>query len=161
MSSVHWVCGNFSYVYVFLLLCMRVAPKLTPHILLYWPTTSEADVGDMAAEVQPYCHYSIKFCCRVTDDSRGAVWQNGGWHGSAYEAKVRNWIPQCGKKLPPVTFIDTCWMFMETEQWMLARWGGGWCVPAVANATWKTSHVLDRTIVNAPWYVSNQLLHEL
>jgi hypothetical protein len=39
---------------------------------------SEADVGgDMAVEVEPSRHYSVKFCCRATDDSRGAVRQNG------------------------------------------------------------------------------------
>ena len=67
--------------------CTRVAPKLKTPILLCWPTTSEADVGDMAVEVQSSCQYSVKFCCRATDDSRGAV-----WHGSEYEAKVCNWI---------------------------------------------------------------------
>jgi len=51
----------------------RVAPKLMPPILLCWPTMSEADVGGMAVEVEPSHHYSVKFCCRVTDDSRGAV----------------------------------------------------------------------------------------
>jgi len=69
---------------------------MTP-ILLCLPTKSEADVGDMAVEVEPHCQYSIKFCCCVKDDSKGAVWQNGIWNGSAYEAKVCNWIPPCGK----------------------------------------------------------------
>jgi len=52
---------------------MRVASKLIPPVLLCWPTTSEADVGDMAVEVEPSCHYSVKFCCRATNESRGAV----------------------------------------------------------------------------------------
>jgi len=30
----------------------RVAPKLMTPILLCWPTTSEADVGDMVVEVE-------------------------------------------------------------------------------------------------------------
>ena len=47
------------------------------------------------------------------------------------------------KKLHPVTFIDACWMFTETKQWMLAQWGSGWRVSAVATATYKTSHVPD------------------
>jgi len=47
------------------------------------------------------------------------------------------------KKLHPMTFIDACWTFTETKQWMLAQWGGGWRVSAVATATWKTSHVPD------------------
>jgi len=51
----------------------RVASKLMPSVLLCWPTMSEADVNDMAVEVEPSCQYSIKFCCRATDDSRGAV----------------------------------------------------------------------------------------
>jgi len=34
---------------------------------------SDTDVGDMAVEVEPSCQYSVKFCCCVTDDSRGAV----------------------------------------------------------------------------------------
>jgi hypothetical protein len=29
-----------------------------------------------------------KFCCRPTDSSRAAVWQNGGSYGSVYEAEV-------------------------------------------------------------------------
>jgi len=77
--------------------CTRAAPKLMPLILLCWPTTSEANVVYMAVEVEPSRQYSVKFCCRATDDSRGAVWQNGVWHGSAYETKVCNWIPPCGK----------------------------------------------------------------
>ena len=79
----------------------RTAPKLLPPILLCWPTTSEANVVDMAVEVELSRQYSVKFCCRATDDSRGAVWQNGVWHGSAYEAKVCNWICLCGKKFVP------------------------------------------------------------
>ena len=51
----------------------RATLKLMPPILLCWPTTSEANVVDMAVEVEPYRQYSVKFHCRVTDDSRGAV----------------------------------------------------------------------------------------
>ena len=54
-------------------LTTRAAPKLMPPILLCWPTTSEANVVDMAVEVEPAHQYSVKFCCRATDDSRGAV----------------------------------------------------------------------------------------
>jgi len=57
--------------------CTRAALKLMPPILLCWPMTSEANVVDMAVEVEPSRQYSVKFCCRVTGDSRGAVWQNG------------------------------------------------------------------------------------
>jgi hypothetical protein len=51
--------------------CARVAPKLITPILLCWPTTSEADVDDMAVEVEPSRQYSVKFGCRAPDDSRG------------------------------------------------------------------------------------------
>ena len=51
----------------------RAVPKLMPPILLCWLTTSEANIVDMAVEVEPSRQYSVKFCCRATDDSRGAV----------------------------------------------------------------------------------------
>lgn len=46
---------------------MRAAPKLMPQILLHWPTTSEANFGDMAVEVEPSRQYSTTFCCHMTD----------------------------------------------------------------------------------------------
>ena len=52
---------------------MRAAPKVMPPVLLCWPMTSEAGAGGMAVEVEPSCQYSITFCCRVTDGSRGAI----------------------------------------------------------------------------------------
>ena len=113
-DAIIWSLFSFHTV------CTRATSKLMPPILLCWPTTSEVNVVDMAVEVEPSRQYSVKFCCRATDDSRGAVWQNGVWHGSAYETKVCNWIPPCGKKLHPMTFTDACWMFTETKQWMLA-----------------------------------------
>ena len=60
-------------------------------------TTSEVDGGGVAVEVEPSHQYPITFCCCVTDGSRGAVWQNGIWHGRVYEAKGRHWIPPCRK----------------------------------------------------------------
>ena len=77
--------------------CIRAGPKVMPRILLWWPTTSEVDVGEMAVEVEPSHQYPVTCCCCATDGSRGAIWQNGAWHGSMYEAKVRNWIPPCRK----------------------------------------------------------------
>jgi len=52
---------------------MRADAKVMPHILLYWPMMSEADIGGMAAEIEPSCQYPITFCCCVTDDNREAV----------------------------------------------------------------------------------------
>ena len=51
--------------------------KVMPPVLLCLPTLSEADVGGMAIKVEPYCQYSVAFCCCVTDGSRGVVRQNG------------------------------------------------------------------------------------
>jgi len=89
--------------------------EVMPPILFWWPMMSEVDVGSMAAEVEPSWQYSITCCCCVTDGSRGVIWQNGILDGSAYEAKVRNWIPPCWKKWHPLTFFGTCWIFMETK----------------------------------------------
>jgi len=45
--------------------------------------------------------------------------------------------------LHPWTFTDACWTFMEIQWWMWAQWNSGWCISAVAIATWKTSHIPD------------------
>ena len=72
-------------------------PKVMPPILWCWPTMSEVAVGGMAAEVEPSHQYSLTCCCWVTDGSRGAVWHNDIWHGSADEAKRCHWIPPLRK----------------------------------------------------------------
>jgi len=74
---------------------MRFALKVMPPILLFWLTTSEANIGDTGAEVEPSHQYPVIFCCCVTDGSRGMIWQNGVWHESVYESKVCHWIPSC------------------------------------------------------------------
>ena len=70
-----------------------------------------------------------------------ATWQNGTWHGSAYEAKMCCWIPLWGKKWHPLTFIVACWMFMNTKQWMWAQWGGGYYIAAVETLVPSTGAV--------------------
>ena len=112
----------------------KIALKVMPPILLCWPPTSEVDVGSIAAEVEPSHQYSVTFCCSATDGSRGAVWKNGVWHGSENEGKVCPWIPPCEKKWHPLTFINTCWTFLETKQWMWAQWGNGHCASAMMKA---------------------------
>ena len=87
-------------VYRYVCTRKRCVEVMSP-ILLCWPTMSEVDVGSMAVEVEPYHQYSITFCCCASDGSRGAVWQNGVWHGSAYEAEVCHWIPPSWKNIAP------------------------------------------------------------
>jgi len=76
---------------------MGAALKVVLPVLWSWPVTSEADVGGMAAEVEPSHQHPIPCCCCVTDGSRGALWHNGIWHGSVDEAEGCHWILPCGK----------------------------------------------------------------
>ena len=52
---------------------MKAAPKVIPPISLRQSAMSEANVGGMAAEVEPSHQYPIMCCYRVTDGSRGTV----------------------------------------------------------------------------------------
>ena len=49
----------------------KAVPKVMPPILLRLPTTSEANVVDMAVEIEPFRQYSVKFCCRATKTAEG------------------------------------------------------------------------------------------
>jgi len=42
---------------------MKLAPKIMPPILLWWPTMSEVNAGDMAVGAEPSHQHSIPFCC--------------------------------------------------------------------------------------------------
>ena len=78
--------------------------------------------------------------CNLCDGgSRGAVWQNGIWHGGVYGTKVCHWIPPCGKNC-------THWqspVLAErlSKQCMWAQRGAGWYVSALAQ--WDTSAGAD------------------
>ena len=74
--------------------------ELMPPFVWCWPLASEVDVGGMAVEDEPSHQYLITCSCRVSDGSRGAVWQNGTWQGRTDEAKVWKWTPPCGKNAP-------------------------------------------------------------
>ena len=88
----------------------------------------------------PIIHYILLLCDRWQQrDSltkwhltRKCVWRKGASLSSSM------W-----KKLHPLTFTDTCWMFMETRQWMWAQWGDEWCVSIMATTMWKTNHIPD------------------
>ena len=58
--------------------------------------------------------------------------------------KQRCWIEFLhAEKMHPLTFINICWMFMETKQWMCAEWGSVWYISAMVTAMWKISHIPD------------------
>ena len=68
-------------------------------------------------------------------------WQQRGslteWHLTWECIGSRGVLLNCSLwiKLHPLTFIDACWMFLETNQWMWALWGGGWCDSTVETVT--------------------------
>ena len=55
------------------------------------------------------------------------------------------------KKWHPLTFINVCWTFIETKQWMWAQWGSGWCISAVGqqrerqDTFWNVIHSFHNT----------------
>jgi len=96
---------------------------------------SEVDAGGTAVEVEPSHQYPFTCYCRVTDGSRGALWQNGVWRGSADEAKVSLWIPPCRKKMAP-TDVYQCLLKVYGDQTAdVTQWGRGWCVSAMVIVT--------------------------
>jgi len=99
--------------------------KVMPPTLLRWPKLQEADI-------------QLHFFCGVADDSRGAVWQKGVWHGHMYIEKVCHWIPPCRKKSHSLTVINTCWMFVEGKEWVWVHSG-----LSGASQQWQQRHVLD------------------
>ena len=67
-------------------------------------------------------HYSLLLCDRLQQKSSLTEW-NLTWErvwskGVSLNSSMR-------KKWHPLTFIDTCWVSMETKQWMWAQWGSG------------------------------------
>ena len=130
------------YIYIYIHIQVRTALKIIPLILWCSRTTSEVDIGGMEEEVELSHPYSVMFCFHETDGSKGAVWQMASDMEVQMKQKYVTEFVHAGR-MAPVTFIDACWMFMETKQWMWAQWSSGWCVSSVATATWKTWHVSD------------------
>ena len=78
-----------------------------PPILLFWPTTSEMDVGGMAVEVEPFHWCSITFCSCATNSNGGTIW--GKWCPTW---KLWNSIPPCrknGTQWHPLTLAEQLW----------------------------------------------------
>lgn len=64
-------------------------------------------------------------------------WQNGTWHGNAFEAKAWNWIPSWGQNSPrqhSLTLTEHLWRIKSgCGQWMWSgiQWIHVWCISAV------------------------------
>ena len=58
---------------------------------------SEADVGGMTVEAEPSVNIPLYFVAGWQMAAE-AVYQNGVWHGNAYEAKVCHWFLHAEKK---------------------------------------------------------------
>ena len=84
--------------------------------------TLEADGGGMAVKTEPLHQFSISLLCNR--------WQQRGTLTKWLLTKKCIWskgvslnFSICKKKWHPLTFIDVCWVFMETKEWLLAQWG--------------------------------------
>ena len=113
-----------------------------PHILLCWCMLWQADAGGMAVEIEHSLQYSIPCCCCVTDGSRGALCQNGVWHGSVYGAKVCRWVPPC-RKNGTNWHPSSCWTFVVPKQWMWAHEEVGGAFQQWWQSQWVTSSGAD------------------
>jgi len=114
---------------------MRAALKALAPILLHWPKMSEVDVDGMnlSANIPLNCVPEWWWQQRDSLTKWCLTWKCIQSKGVSLNSHMK-------KKLHPLTFIDTCWAFVEAEQWMLGQWGGRWCVLAVVTVTWKTKH---------------------
>jgi len=66
------VICTFKYLITRQKIGARVAPKLMPPISLCWPTTSEADGGDMPVEVEPPSYDALVRAVKEWATSAGA-----------------------------------------------------------------------------------------
>ena len=111
----------------------------------------------------PIFHYVLSLCGRW--QQRGSLtkwcltWKCRWSKGVEFNSSIQ-------KRLHPLIFINACWTFMETKQWMVTQWGDGWCIPAMVMETWKTSHISNsqrdfykhsmQTLVHCWWkYIAN------
>ena len=103
-----------------------------------WLGSSEADIGDMTVEA----NLPASILLHVA-----AVWQ---MEAEGQSDKVEMHVKQRSsmeflhmeKKLHSLTPSSVFAECMETNQWMRAQWGGGWCVSAMVIVD-HLYHVLD------------------
>ena len=154
---------------------MRAALRVMPSILLCWLLMSEVDVGGTTVETEPFHQNSITFCCWMTDGSRGAVWQNSVWYGSAYETKVCHWIRPCRKKSHILLNFcgDQTVDFNTVKRWVVCfNHGNSGSPPPVHNFTsaefrlllisGKTAQLMMVTVLKKKYcFVAENLLYQI
>ena len=82
----------------------------------------------------PIFHYMLLLCDRW--QLRGSLTEQCLTWKHVWSRDVE-WNSSMMEKPHPLTFINACWMFLETKQWMWAQWGDGWCVLGVVTMAWK------------------------
>ena len=82
----------------------------------------------------PIFHYLLLLCDRW--QLRGSLTEQCLTWKHVWSRDVE-WNSSMMEKPHPLTFINACWMFLETKQWMWAQWGDGWCVLGVVTMAWE------------------------
>ena len=125
-----------------------------PPILLCWPTVSEVKDGGMAVDVEPPTNIPLHV----------AVWQMAA---EGQSDKVITDMEVCMKRkrgtefLPvekyPLTFINACWTFMETKQWVVCFSSGNSNMKDMPWPWWPrrpTHHEMRSILISSSMQVS-------
>ena len=70
LCNTHYQDFFFSFFFFSLSVLYMISTKVMCTILLYWPTTSETDVGGMVGETESSHSYSISFYLHVAAEKQ-------------------------------------------------------------------------------------------
>ena len=101
-----WSICQISFIWISILECISMSEGCYKSSASYLVMLAlvRGSVGGMAVELEPSQQYSATFYCYVTDGSRGTLTE---WYLTNKSEFMR-------KKWHTLTFVDTCWTFMET-----------------------------------------------
>ena len=88
--------------------------------------------GSRSWTFPPTLHYILLPCDRWQQSSSLTKWRLP-W--KCIWSKCMSLNSSMWKKWHMLPFIDACWTFVESKQWMWAQWGSGWCASVVATMT--------------------------